>query len=81
MYRWMGNYCSDLISPKPTASHKEKDWQAEANNHKRSINSAEYLFNKQREDSGVDRNQTREGDWEQPTCREQCPNDDDDETG
>ena len=77
----MGNYCSDLISPKPTTSHKEKDRQAEANNHERSVNPAKYLFNKQREDSGVDRNQTRESDWEQPTCREQCPNDDNDQTG
>ncbi len=77
----MGNHCSDLISPKPTTSHKEKYRQAEAHNHKRSINSAEYLFNKQRENGGVDRNQTREGDWEQPTSGEQCPNDDDDETG
>ena len=76
-----GQLLSDLISPEPTTSHKEKDRQAEANNHKRSINSSEYLFDKQRENSGVDRNQTREGDWEQPTCREQCPHDDDDEAG
>jgi hypothetical protein len=77
----MGNDGSDLISPKPTTNHKEKDRQTEANNQKRSINSAKYIFDKQGENRGVDRNQTREGDWEQPACREQSPNDDDDKTG
>ena len=76
----MGNDGSDLISSKPTTNHKENDRQAEANDQERSINSAEYLFDKQRENSGVDRNQTREGDWEQPACREQCSNDDDDKS-
>ena len=77
----MGNYGSDLISPKPTTNYKEKDRKAEANNQKRRINSAEYLFNKQRENGGIDRNQTREGDWEQTACGEQCSNDDDDKAG
>jgi hypothetical protein len=44
----MGNDGSDLISSKPTTSHKENDRQAEANNQERSIDSAEYLFDKQR---------------------------------
>jgi hypothetical protein len=77
----MGNYGSDLISSKPTTNYKENDRQAEANNQKRRINSAEHLFDKERENSGVDRNQTREGDWEQTACREQCSNDDDDKAG
>jgi len=77
----MGNYGSDLISSKPTTNYKENDRQAEANNQKRRINSAEHLLDKQRENSGVDRNQTREGDWEQTACREQCSNDDDDKAG
>jgi hypothetical protein len=77
----MGNDGSDLISSKPTTSHKENDRQAEANNQERSIDSAEYLFDKQRENSGVDRDQTREGDWEEPARREQCSNDDDDKSG
>jgi len=77
----MGNYGSDLISSQPTTNYKEHDRQAEANNQKRRINSAEYLFDKQRENSGVNRNQTREGDWEQTACREQCSNDDDDKAG
>ena len=76
----MGNDGSDLISSKPTTNHKENDRQAEANNQERSINSAEYLFDKQRENSGVDRDQTREGDWEEPARREQCSNDDDDKS-
>jgi hypothetical protein len=37
----MGHDGSDLISPKPTTNYKEKDRQAEANDQKRRINSAE----------------------------------------
>ena len=77
----MGNDGTDLISPKPTTNNKEKDRQAETNNQKLGINSGEYLFDKQRENGGVDRNQTREGDWEKPAYREPCSNDRNDKTG
>jgi hypothetical protein len=47
---------------------------------KRSINAAEYLFDKQRKNGGVNRNQTRERDWKQSACGEECPNHHDNET-
>ena len=30
-YHWTSDYCSDLIPPKPTPNHKEKDRETEAN--------------------------------------------------
>ena len=77
----MGNYGSDLISSQPTTNYKEHDRQAEANNQKRRINSAEYLFDKQRENSGVDCDQTCESDWKQPAWRKQSPHDCDYQAG
>ena len=69
-----------MISPKPATNHKDEDRQTEANNQKRITNSAEYLFDEQRKNRGVDREQTREGHWEQPACREQSSNDGNDKT-
>jgi hypothetical protein len=77
----MGNYDFDLISLKPATNQKEKDRQTEADNQKRSINSAKYLFDKEGEDGGIYRNQTREGDWEQAPHRKERPDDNNDKSG
>jgi hypothetical protein len=77
----MGNYGLDLISLKPATNQKEKDWQTEADNQKRSINSAKYLFDKEGEYGGIHRNQTREGDWEQAPHRKEYPDDNNDNSG
>jgi hypothetical protein len=77
----MGNDGFDLISLKPATNQKEKDRQTEADNQKRSINSAKYLFHKEGEDGGIHRNQTREGDWKQAPHRKERPDDNNDKSG
>ena len=77
----MGNEGSNLVSPETATNHKKRNRQTKTNDQYGIINPAEYLFKEQRKNRGGHREQTREGDWEEPTWRKESSHNCDYEAG